>query len=395
MRALGDNAIVVLGNHDLHLLALAHAVPATRKSDTLDEVLRRARSRGAAGMAAGAARWRYAQGERPDGACGLVPQWTVAQTLELAREVQPRLRNDPRGLFEHMYGDEPDRWSERCEGTERLRFAINVLTRLRVCTAEGRVDLKMKGAPPAAASAQHPGSTYAKRASRDARVIFGHWSALGFVRAAGTSSAWTPAASGAARSPRIDLDRDASRSRPPARSISASVRADRRRRRRGRGLVSGGAPATPHLRRLGAVDARIELQVNRRRAAGADRQVHALVAADFERRERSGAHAKPMRTGQLVPSTGFRMMLPELLAEVRSTSSVLRFQYCGNAAGRRLTSSSWTGAGGGGRRVVPGQVHVRAAACQQHRRQGCCAAISRVFLPVTASAHSSHVRRSA
>jgi bis(5'-nucleosyl)-tetraphosphatase (symmetrical) len=92
-----------------------------------------------------------------------------------------------------MYGDEPDRWSNDLEGTDRLRFAINVLTRLRVCTADGIVDLKMKGKPvqPArpmeAARPQESGGQFQPwfdiqhRLSRDVRVIFGHWSALGLV----------------------------------------------------------------------------------------------------------------------------------------------------------------------------------------------------------------------
>ena len=81
-----------------------------------------------------------------------------------------------------MYGDQPDTWSESLQGVERLRFVINVLTRLRVCTSDGRIDLKMKGgrqdfSPPWRAWFEHEG-----RRSQDVRVIFGHWSALGFVR---------------------------------------------------------------------------------------------------------------------------------------------------------------------------------------------------------------------
>jgi len=110
---------------------------------------------------------------------GLVPQWTVAGTLALAREVGEALRHDPRALFEHMYGNEPDRWDERLAGVQRLRFAINVLTRLRVCTADGRVDLGVKGEPPSPPSPLRPWFAHAERASREARVIFGHWSALG------------------------------------------------------------------------------------------------------------------------------------------------------------------------------------------------------------------------
>ena len=184
VRALDDNAVVVLGNHDLHLLAVVHGSHRKKKSDTLDEVLA-ARDRDRL------LEWLLtrplAHGEAGDLLvhAGVVPQWSVSQTLELAREVEAALQRDPRALFEHMYGDEPDRWSAELGGMERLRFAINVLTRLRVCTAEGRVDLALKGEPPPPPSPLRPWFTFEKRASRGARIIFGHWSALGLVQSHG------------------------------------------------------------------------------------------------------------------------------------------------------------------------------------------------------------------
>jgi bis(5'-nucleosyl)-tetraphosphatase (symmetrical) len=180
VRSLGDNAVVVLGNHDLHLLALAHHSARYRKSDTLKEVLE-ASDRDALLDWLISRPLAYAQGNDLMVHAGLVPQWSVAQTLELGAAVSRALQHDPRGLFEHMYGDEPDRWDERLSGMERLRFTINVLTRIRVCTADGRVDLQMKGPPPPPSSAQRPWFEHPQRASRAARVIFGHWSALGFV----------------------------------------------------------------------------------------------------------------------------------------------------------------------------------------------------------------------
>ena len=183
VRALGDNAVVVLGNHDLHLLAVAHGAHRRRKSDTLDEVLE-------APDRDQLLQWllerplAYAEGPDLMVHAGLVPQWSVELTLALAREVSAALRREPRKLFDHMYGNEPDRWHERLAGMERLRFAINVLTRLRVCTADGRVDFAMKGEPPAPPSPLRPWFEHAHRDSRNARVIFGHWSALGLVRRA-------------------------------------------------------------------------------------------------------------------------------------------------------------------------------------------------------------------
>jgi bis(5'-nucleosyl)-tetraphosphatase (symmetrical) len=184
VRALGDNAVVVLGNHDLHLLAVVHGSHRRRRSDTLDEVL-------AAPDRDALLEWLItrplAHHEAGDLMvhAGVVPQWTVQLTLELAREVESALRRKPRALFERMYGDEPDQWSPALTGMERLRFAINVLTRLRVCTVDGRVELGMKGEPPPPPSPLRPWFELEHRASRDARIIFGHWSALGLVLKAG------------------------------------------------------------------------------------------------------------------------------------------------------------------------------------------------------------------
>jgi bis(5'-nucleosyl)-tetraphosphatase (symmetrical) len=106
-----------------------------------------------------------------------------------------------------MYGDEPDRWDAKLRGMERLRFAINVLTRIRVCTAEGRVDLSLKGPPPPPSAAQQPWFDHPERATREARVIFGHWSALGFVRRAGVIGLDSGCAWGGALTA-CDLDRE-------------------------------------------------------------------------------------------------------------------------------------------------------------------------------------------
>ena len=184
VRDLGDNAVVVLGNHDLHLLAVACGVQRRRRSDTLDAVL-------AAPDRDALIEWlrlrplAHLEGNDLMVHAGVVPQWTAARTLALAAEVSSALRRDPRALFEHMYGDEPERWDEQLAGAERLRFIINVLTRLRLCTADGRVDISVKGPPPPPPSPLRPWFEHPQRASRDVRVIFGHWSALGLVERSG------------------------------------------------------------------------------------------------------------------------------------------------------------------------------------------------------------------
>ena len=204
VRALGDNAVVVLGNHDLHLLAVASGVHRRRRSDTLDAVLA-APDRDALLEWLSSRPLAYAEAGDLLVHAGLVPQWTVALTLSLADEVSRALRRDPRALFEHMYGNEPECWREDLSGAERLRFTINVLTRLRVCTADGRVDFAMKGAPPPPPSPLRPWFVHPRRMSREARIIFGHWSALGLVREHGVIGLDTGCVWGGALSA-VDLD---------------------------------------------------------------------------------------------------------------------------------------------------------------------------------------------
>jgi bis(5'-nucleosyl)-tetraphosphatase (symmetrical) len=184
VRSLGDNAITVLGNHDLHLLALALGGKRKLKSgDTLQDVLNAPDHDALLEwlLTRPLAHFDEASGDLLVHA-GVVPQWSVEQTLALAREVEVALRADPRRLFENMYGDQPDKWHDALEGMDRLRFAINVLTRLRVCTPDGKVDLKMKGPAEEIRAPYRPWFVHDNRRTRTARVIFGHWSALGLVQ---------------------------------------------------------------------------------------------------------------------------------------------------------------------------------------------------------------------
>jgi bis(5'-nucleosyl)-tetraphosphatase (symmetrical) len=180
VRSLGANAVSVLGNHDLHLLAVALVGAKLRKSDTLSEIL-------AAPDRDALLEWLLllplAHFEPDHGDlllhAGVLPQWSVAQTLQLAAEVERSLRDDPRALLSSMYGDQPDQWQATLGGLDRLRFTINVLTRLRFCTADGRVDFKQKGKPDTAPRPWLPWFKVPERASADHRIVFGHWSALG------------------------------------------------------------------------------------------------------------------------------------------------------------------------------------------------------------------------
>jgi len=213
VRALGDNAIVVLGNHDLHLLAIACGCRPARRSDTLDAVLRAPDRDTLLEWLASRPLAHFEAGDLLVHA-GVVPQWSIELTLALAREVEWALRHQPRDLFDHMYGDYPDQWSEELAGADRLRFAINVLTRIRVCTNEGRINLALKGKPPAADSPWRPWFDIESRRTSDARIVFGHWSALGLIlrrQIIGLDSGcvWGGALTA------IDLDRDPAAAGPP------------------------------------------------------------------------------------------------------------------------------------------------------------------------------------
>lgn len=192
VRDLGEGARVVLGNHDLHLLAVAigplkgaHA-RALRSGDTLeaileasdrDELLEWLLTRPLAVQATGD------QG-RIDLMvhAGVVPDWTTGEVCALATEVADALQRDPRGVFGAMYGNRPDRWSSRLTGRDRQRFVINTLTRLRFCTPDGRIDLTSKGAPGTQPEGELPWFETPDRRTQDCRVIFGHWSTLGLLR---------------------------------------------------------------------------------------------------------------------------------------------------------------------------------------------------------------------
>jgi len=182
IRALGDNAVTVLGNHDLHLLALACGRSRLKAGDTLGDVLA-APDRDVLLewlLRRPLAHFEAAHGELLIHA-GLPPQWTVPQALAHAAELHAALLRDPAAFFDHMYGDQPDLWDDALAGNDRLRFIVNALTRLRVCTAGGRMQIKAKGPPPPDGSALMPWFEVPSRASRDTRIVFGHWSALGFV----------------------------------------------------------------------------------------------------------------------------------------------------------------------------------------------------------------------
>ncbi|MEJ2060405.1 MAG: symmetrical bis(5'-nucleosyl)-tetraphosphatase [Gammaproteobacteria bacterium] len=182
VRELGDAAIAVLGNHDLHLLAVAAGTQALKRKDTLQPILD-------APDAAELLDWLH---HRPlvhhDAElgftlvhAGLPPQWDIPQACACAREVETVLRGaDARAFLAQMYGDEPSQWRDELDGFDRLRAIINACTRLRYCTRSGEMALDYKGAPGTQPTDLMPWYEVPERRSLGARIVFGHWSTLGF-----------------------------------------------------------------------------------------------------------------------------------------------------------------------------------------------------------------------
>ena len=181
LSALGDSAQCLLGNHDLHLLAVAHGARALQHDDTFADVLADPdreswidwlRHRHLALSAAG---WLCVH-------AGLLPQWTGAQALALAGEVEQQLRGPDIGAFlATMYGNEPRRWDDALAGPARWRVVVNALTRLRFCTAEGEIDFKTKEGAGAAPAGHFPWFEVPGRRSAGEPIAFGHWSTLGLI----------------------------------------------------------------------------------------------------------------------------------------------------------------------------------------------------------------------
>lgn len=181
VRGLGDAALTVLGNHDLHLLAAADDPARIKKRDTLHPILD-AHDRDEL------LNWLRQQPLLHHDTqlgftlvhAGLPPQWDLAQAQTCAQEVESVLRSDTHAdYFAHMYGDEPNIWSDDLHGWARLRFITNCLTRLRYCDSDGRVALAFKGAPGSQPAGLQPWFTLPHRRSRELKILFGHWSTLG------------------------------------------------------------------------------------------------------------------------------------------------------------------------------------------------------------------------
>ncbi len=184
VKSLGNSAITVLGNHDLHLIALAHDVTYSGSkfdslwkvlaADDCDELLDWLRKRPLAHYSKKLSTLMVH--------AGVPPRWGVEKTLKRAAEVERKLRgNNYVNFIEKMYGNSPNRWHSKLRGHERLRVIINSLTRMRMVHRNGKLDFLHTGPPESAGKGLKPWFEVENAAWQGTRIVFGHWSALGLI----------------------------------------------------------------------------------------------------------------------------------------------------------------------------------------------------------------------
>jgi bis(5'-nucleosyl)-tetraphosphatase (symmetrical) len=181
IRSLGNRAQAVLGNHDLHLLAVSQGIRPLHATDTLqdiliapdrDELLDWVRHRPLALFENGHLLFH----------AGVLPEWDAEKVMSLAHEVETMLRGpDWVDFLRHMYGNEPPVWNDNLEGHDRLRCIINTLTRIRFCRPDGGIDFTIKEGAGAAPEGYLPWFDMPGRKTADVTCVFGHWSALGLT----------------------------------------------------------------------------------------------------------------------------------------------------------------------------------------------------------------------
>ena len=184
VKALGSSAITVLGNHDLHLLAVAEGIRGIRQGDTVKKILNASDSDELLDWV------RHLPMTHVDKKiktvmvhAGVYPSWGVKKLQRRSAEVEGVLRSDQfKEFLFAMYGQAPTKWKKELCGMDRFRFITNALTRMRFVTRSGHLDLEAKGPPGSQSKKLIPWYQHPSRQCDNWRIIFGHWSALGFVR---------------------------------------------------------------------------------------------------------------------------------------------------------------------------------------------------------------------
>lgn len=179
IKSLGDNAITVLGNHDLHLLAVANGRRKQGKKDTIQSIIDAPDSDQLLDWLLHRPLMHY---QKKNHVClvhaGVHPQWSLEKALSCAQEVETILQG-PKSheFFHHMYGDKPAKWSDNLDGWDRLRFITNAFTRMRYIDTKQKLRLKGKGAPGKQPKGIIPWYEFESKTA-DLNIIFGHWSTL-------------------------------------------------------------------------------------------------------------------------------------------------------------------------------------------------------------------------
>ena len=182
LTSLQDSACCLLGNHDLHLLAVSQGVRRASSHDTFNDVLQ-ANDREALLHWLRHQSLAWQEGDVLMVHAGVLPQWDAAQTLTLAQEVQEVLGcNDWAHFLGQMYGGLPNVWDNALQGADRWRIIVNALTRLRFCDAQGAMDFSIKEGADQAPPHLMPWFDVPQRRTQDVRVAFGHWSTLGAIQ---------------------------------------------------------------------------------------------------------------------------------------------------------------------------------------------------------------------
>jgi bis(5'-nucleosyl)-tetraphosphatase (symmetrical) len=181
LKALGDAAQCLLGNHDLHALAVACGARAAHKSDTLAELLQAPDALELLDWL----RWRELAIFRENILmvhAGVLPSWDTPKVIALSADRMPAIRSkDSKNFFQSMYGNSPAAWRDDLQGIERQRVIINALTRLRFCNASGEMEFATKEGAGAAPEGYMPWFEVPGRLTANTTIAFGHWSTLGLI----------------------------------------------------------------------------------------------------------------------------------------------------------------------------------------------------------------------
>ena len=181
VKSLGDSALTVLGNHDLHLLALHHGVKKARGTRDLQKVLKSPERDELLAWLQSRPLLHYDKRHHALLVhAGIHPQWGLSKARKLAAEVEAQIRGpEAAAFFGSMYGNTPTRWSEKLTGAKRWRIVVNILTRMRFIKPTLKLDFSANGSPrDKLSSPLTPWFEVPARLRPDVRILFGHWSTL-------------------------------------------------------------------------------------------------------------------------------------------------------------------------------------------------------------------------